>query len=90
MDLVDTVRGIIADKPKINDGELVGRVDGFFYEPNDDGKEGTGFFPARIDAVRFWGKAMNQDDAMRIMTLAVDPLDKLSVTSGDVILGPNY
>ena len=118
--------GIIADKPKINDGEwhhlvavrdednkelrayidgqLVGAVDDFtrslnskpdnanrrkkiwlgIHEPNDDGKEGTGYFPAAIDEVRFWGGAMNEADAVRIMSLAVDPSEKLSLTWGEV------
>ena len=41
------------------------------------GEMGTGYFPATIDEIRFWGKAMNEADAMRLMSLAVDPSEKL-------------
>ena len=50
--------------------------------PNHAEQTGTGFFPATIDEVRFWNIAMTQDDAVRYMALAVDPLDKLSLTWG--------
>ena len=50
--------------------------------PNHAEQTGTGFFPATVDEVRFWNIAMTQDDAVRYMALAVDPLDKLSLTWG--------
>ena len=52
--------------------------------PNHAEQTGTGFFPATIDEVRFWNIAMTQDDAMRYMALAVDPLDKLPLIWGEV------
>ena len=52
--------------------------------PNHAEQTGTGFFPATVDEVRFWNIAMTQDDAKRHMTLAVDPLDKLSLTWGEI------
>ena len=52
--------------------------------PNHAEQTGTGFFPATIDEVRFWNIAMTQDDAKRHMTLAVDPLEKLSLTRGEI------
>ena len=52
--------------------------------PNHAEQTGTGFFPATIDEVRFWNIAMTQDDAVRYMALAVDPLDKLPLIWGEV------
>ena len=52
--------------------------------PNHAEQTGTGFVPATVDEVRFWNMAMTQDDAVRYMTLAVDPLQKLSLTWGEI------
>jgi hypothetical protein len=52
--------------------------------PNHAEQTGTGFFPATVDEVRFWDIAMTQDDAVRYMALAVDPLDKLPLIWGEV------
>ena len=52
--------------------------------PNHAEQTGTGFFPATFDEVRFWNIAMTQDDAVRYMALAVDPLDKLPLIWGEV------
>ena len=52
--------------------------------PGHEENPGTGYFPATIDEVRFWGEAMNEADVMRIMWLAVDPLEKLPLTWSEV------
>ena len=50
----------------------------------DGGNPGTGFFPARYDEVRFWNRAMSDDEIKGIMSLAVNPLEKVSLTWGDI------
>lgn len=55
--------------------------------PDHAEQTGTGFFPGTVDEVRFWNIAMTQDDAARYMTLAVDPLEKLSLTWGEIKAG---
>ena len=54
------------------------------HVPGHEENPGTGYFPVMIDEVRFWGKAMNEADAVRIMSLAVDPSEKLPLTWGEV------
>ena len=50
----------------------------------DGGNPGSGFFPARYDEVRFWNRAMSDDEIKGIMSLSVSPLEKVSLTWGDI------
>ena len=50
----------------------------------DGGNPGTGFFPARYDEVRFWNRAMTDDEIRRIMNLAVSPLEKVPLMWGGI------
>lgn len=50
----------------------------------DGGNQGTGFFPARYDEVRFWNRAMSHDEIKIIMSLSVSPQEKLSLTWGGI------
>ena len=118
--------GVIAEKPKLNDGEwhhivgvrdeaakelrayidgkFVGRAGDFsralndkpdsekarkqiwmgIHAVGDGGNPGAGFFPARYDEVRFWNRAMTDDEIKGIMSLSVSPREKLPLTWGDI------
>ena len=48
------------------------------------GNPGTGFFPARYDEVRFWNRAMTDEEIRRKMSLAVSPLEKVPLMWGGI------
>lgn len=50
----------------------------------DGNNPGNGLFPARYDEVRFWNRAMSDEEIKGIMSLTVNPLEKVSLTWGDI------
>jgi hypothetical protein len=78
------------------DGELVGEIRDLTKSLNRRrdklwlgilerrGVDEKSFLPATIDEVRFWGKALSDEEVMGVMELAVDPLEKLPATWGNI------
>ena len=79
------------------DGELVGKTGDITRSLNSRpedvdkirdkiwlGIHKDSFLPGTIDEVRFWGKALSKADVRRAMVFAVDPLEKLPVTWGNI------